>query len=495
VGVVDQAFGVVGVKNTGGALTWDLAVSASRASLDLSMYDSLSPSYGPSTQTSFKFGKLIQSEFDAYLDMAYEIDAGMASPLTLSWGAEYRKESYEQTAGDPQSYGAGPYASQNLYRETAPGVYVFDSTVGMPTGASGYGGTSTTFAGKFSQRSYGAYVGLEGDLSDTFSFGLAGRWENYSLSGNTLVGKANFIAHLTDVVAVRGTVGTGFHAPSPGQNNVSILTTNFVAGNQVQTGTYPVTSSIAQYFGGAPLKPAKATNFGLGLVITPGGGFNLAIDGYSIRVRDRIGISSNFNVTPADIVALPDLIAVGAGGVVNYFTNSFNTTTDGVDVVATYKTEFLGGRTNVTLAYNYNMSRVTKFNPALISAAQIADIRHLAPNHRANLSFAWQKDNWAFNVAERFYGSWGTENDYPGQTFGAKVTTDIDVSYTFMEHFTLTLGANNLFNTYPDKIAASPSNPIYLMTGSTADGQIYPRSGGPFGINGGFYYARIKIKY
>jgi len=365
VGVVDQAFGVVGVKNTGGALTWDLAVSASRASLDLSMYDSLSPSYGPSTQTSFKFGKLIQSEFDAYLDMAYEIDAGMASPLTLSWGAEYRKESYEQTAGDPQSYGAGPYASQNLYRETAPGVYVFDSTVGMPTGASGYGGTSTTFAGKFSQRSYGAYVGLEGDLSDTFSFGLAGRWENYSLSGNTLVGKANFIAHLTDVVAVRGTVGTGFHAPSPGQNNVSILTTNFVAGNQVQTGTYPVTSSIAQYFGGAPLKPAKATNFGLGLVITPGGGFNLAIDGYSIRVRDRIGISSNFNVTPADIVALPDLIAVGAGGVVNYFTNSFNTTTDGVDVVATYKTEFLGGRTNVTLAYNYNMSRVTKFNPAL----------------------------------------------------------------------------------------------------------------------------------
>lgn len=495
VGEVDQAFGVVGVKNTDGALTWDLAVSASKASLDLSMYDSLSPSYGPSTQTSFRFGKLIQSEFDVYLDMAYEIDAGMASPLTLSWGAEYRKESYEQTAGDPQSYGAGPYASQNLYVETAPGVYAFNSTVGMPTGASGYGGTSTTFAGKFSQASYGAYVGLEGDLSEMFTFGLAGRWEHYDSFGDTVVGKANFIAHLTDVVAVRGTVGTGFHAPSPGQNNVSILTTNFVAGNQVQTGTYPVTSSIAQYYGGAPLKPAKATNFGLGLVITPGGGFNLAIDGYSIRVRDRIGISSNFNVTPADIVALPDLIAVGAGGVVNYFTNSYDTTTDGVDVVATYKTQFLGGRTNVTLAYNYNMSRVTKFNPALISAAQIADIRHLAPNHRANLSFAWQKDNWAFNVAERFYGSWGTENDYPGQTFGAKVTTDIDVSYTFMEHFTLTLGANNLFDTYPDKIAASPDNPIYVMTGSTADGQIYPRSGGPFGMNGGFYYARLRIKY
>jgi len=495
VGVVDQAYGVVGIKSKGNKLTWDLSASLSKAQLDLSMYNSLSPSYGPSTQTSFEFGKLIQKEFDAYLDMTYEIDAGLNSPLTLSWGAEYRKETYEQTAGDVQSYGAGPYSSQNLYRETAPGVYVFDSNVGMPTGASGYGGTSPTFAGAFDQSSYGAYVGLEGDLSEALTFGLAGRWEHYDTFGDTVVGKANFIAHVNDVVAFRGTVGTGFHAPSPGQNNVSILTTNFVAGNQVQTGTYPVTSSIAQYFGAVSLKPAKATNFGLGVVITPGSAFNLAIDGYSVRVRDRIGISQNFNVGAADIVALPALNAVGVGGVVNYFTNAFNTTTDGIDVVATYKTEFLGGRTNLTMAYNYNMSRVTKFNPLLIGAAQIQDIRHLAPNHRMNLSMAWQKGDLSFNVAERLFGSWGNENDYPGQTFSTKLTTDLDVSYTFMDHFTLTLGANNLFDTYPDKIAASPSNPIYALTESTADGQVYPRNGGPFGINGGFYYVRLKVKY
>lgn len=495
VGKVDQAYGVVGIKNKGGKLTWDLAASLSKSQLDLSMYSSLSPSYGPSTQSSFQFGKLIQTEFDAYLDMTYELDAGLASPLTLSWGAEYRKEGYEQTAGDPQSYGAGPYATQNLYVETAPGVWAFNSTVGMPTGASGYGGTSTTFAGKFNQSSYGAYVGLEGDLSEALTFGLAGRWEHYDSFGDTVVGKANFIAHINDAVAIRGTVGTGFHAPSPGQNNVSILTTNFIGGNQVQTGTYPVTSSIAQYYGGAPLKPAKATNFGLGIVITPSPAFNLAIDGYSVRVRDRIGISRNFTVTAADIVALPALIAVGDGGVVNYFTNSFDTTTDGVDVVATYKTEAFGGKLNLTMAYNYNMSRVTKFDPALISPEQRADIRHLAPNHRMNLSAAWQSGPWSVNIAERLFGSWATENDYPGQVFGAKLTTDFDISYTFKDHYTLTLGANNLFNAYPDKIAASTANPIYLLTNSTADGQIYPRSGGPFGINGGFWYARLKIKY
>ena len=495
VGVVDQAYGVAGLKSKSGALTWDLSASLSKSQLDLSMYDSLSPSYGPTTQTSFKFGKLIQTEFDAYLDMTYEMDAGLASPLTLSWGAEYRKEGYEQTAGDPQSYGAGPYASQNLYVETAPGIYAFNSTVGMPTGASGYGGTSTTFAGKFNQSSYGAYVGLEGDLTEALTFGLAGRWEHYDTFGDAVVGKANFIAHVNDVVAFRGTVGTGFHAPSPGQNNVSILTTNFVAGNQVQTGTYPVTSSIAQYYGAILLKPAKATNFGLGVVITPSPAFTLAIDGYSVRVRDRIGISRNFSVTAADILALPDLNAVGVGGVVNYFTNSFNTTTDGVDVVATLKSEFLGGKANWTLAYNYNMSRVTKYDPLLIDASQIQDIRHLAPNHRLNASVNWQSGNFTVNLAERVFGSWGDENDYPGQTFKTKVTTDLDVSYTFMDHYTLTVGANNLFDVYPDKIAASPSNPIYALTESTADGQIYPRSGGPFGINGGFWYVRLKVKY
>ena len=82
-----------------------------------------------------------------------------------------------------------------------------------------------------------------------------------------------------------------------------------------------------------------------------------------------------------------------------------------------------------------------------------------------------------------------------GQKFGSKLATDLDISYTFARRFTLTLGALNIFNTYPDKIKASPDNPIYTLTNSLSDGQIYPRSGGPFGTNGGFWYAKVKIKY
>lgn len=496
IGVSDQAYGTLGFKGkTGGGINWDLSGTLSRSQLDLSMYNSLSPSFGPSTQQAFKFGKLIQKELDLNLDMSYDADMGFAGPVTISWGAEFRRETYQATEGDPQSYSAGPYASQNLYVETAPGVYTFNSTVTMPTGASGYGGTSPLFAGSFSQKSYGAYLGLETDLTDRLSMGMAARYEHYDSFGDALVTKLNGLWKVNDTFSLRGTVGTGFHAPSPGQNNVSILTTNFVAGNQVQTGTYPVTSSIAQYYGAKPLNPEKSTNFGLGFVVKPSNALTLTVDAYSIRVRNRIGISKNYNVTAADIAALPALIAVGSGGVVNYFTNGFDTTTEGVDVVGTYRTDLGAGKLNLTLAYNYNMSRVTKYDPNVIDAAQREDIRHLAPNHRANFSASWQAGNFTVNMRENYYSWWATQNDYPGQRFGAKFTTDLDVSYTFMDHYTLTVGANNLFNTFPDKIAPSVDNPIYALTGSTADGQIYPRSGGPFGMNGGLWYARLKVKY
>lgn len=296
--------------------------------------------------------------------------------------------------------------------------------------------------------------------------------------------------------------------PSPGQNNTQVLTTNFVGGVSVQTGTYPVTSEIAQFYGAQSLKPAKATNYGLGFVFTPSNNMTLTVDAYSIKVRDRIFISQEFEVTAADIVALPDLAAVGVGGVVQYFTNSFDTRTRGIDLVGTYRTGLANGDLNLTLAYNYNKTKVTKFDPASISRAQIVDAERLAPSHRANLQATWKLGNFTLNAIEHFYGSWRSERDYPalppaqqlpgtplGQKFGSKFTTDVELSYTFMDHFTLSVGANNLFDQYPDRIKASLANPIFLLTDSLSDGQVYPRNGGPFGINGGFWYTRLRVKY
>ena len=325
--------------------------------------------------------------------------------------------------------------------------------------------------------------------------GVAGRYEHYHSFGGSFVYKVNGIYKISPQFSVRATLGTGFHAPSPGQVNDAILTTNFVAGNQVQTGTYPVDSPISQYFGSVGLKPEKSRNYGAGLVLKPTPTLTATIDGYIIKVRDRIGISQTFRVHLADILIQPELAAVGDGGDVNFFTNAFDTSTKGIDFVGSWRHNIYDGTLTTTLAYNYNKSKVTRFDPGVISDAQRIDIAHLAPNHRATLSANFLRGPWLFNARENYYGWWRDEQDYPGQRFSSKWTTDADLSYTFMEHFTATVGAINLFNTHPDKIANTASNPIYQLTNSTADGQVYPRLGGPFGMNGGMWYVRLKVKY
>ena len=501
IGVSEEIYGTVGYKGkTAFGLNYDLSGSLSRNSLDLSMTNSLNASYGPASQTSFHFGKLIQKETDINLDLSYPMTvAGLASPVTLSGGAEYRRETYTQTAGDVQSYGAGPYAvAQQLYAPDPAhaGQYIFvGSTTAQSPGASGYGGTSPNAAGTWSQTSYAFYFDAEADPVEHLSVGAAVRYEHYSTFGGTAVFKLNGIYKFTDSFSLRGTVGTGFHAPSPGQSNDEILTTNFVAGNQVQTGTYPVSSPISRYYGATTLKPEKSTNFGVGIVAKPMSATVITMDAYYIKVNNRIGISQNFNVTAADILAQPALAAVGDGGNVNYFTNGYDTETHGVDIVATHHRDLAGGRLNLTLAYNYNVSSVTKFNPAVISNAQIIDVARLAPNHRLSFSGGWTLGKWTINARENYYGSWRDEVDYPGQIFDAKYTTDVDINYALTKNFIFTVGASNLFNARPEKIAQSASNPIYPLTGSTADGQIYPRTGGPFGLNGGFWYVRLKARY
>src|SRR5438270_13934000 len=332
IGVTKERYGTLGYKGAiPGGLTWDLSGTLAKNTLTLSMNQSLNASYGPQSQTSFQFGTLSQKEMNANLDMTYPVNAGLFSPITLAWGAEYRKETYGSSQGDVQSYSGGPYAiSHPLYAQTSPGVYALvGSTAAKSPGASGYGGTSPAYAGSWDQWSWGVYGDAEADITQQLSMGVAGRYEHYNTFGGSFVYKVNGIYKVTPQFSVRGTIGTGFHAPSPGQSHDAILTTNFVAGNQVQTGTYPVDSPISQYFGATTLKPEKSHNYGAGIVLKPIPGLTITADGYIINVKDRIYISQNFpptaaGVTAADIAAQPALASVGIGGQINYFTNGLS---------------------------------------------------------------------------------------------------------------------------------------------------------------------------
>jgi iron complex outermembrane receptor protein len=503
VGETQQIYGVLGYKGTGGDFSYDVSGTIARNKLSLSMYNSANFSYGPTTQTSFDFGDLIQREINLNADFTYAAELGLASPLTISAGGEFRKETYEQTAGDPQSYGAGPYSvAQNLYTLTSPGVYTSSgTTAAQGVGASGYAGTSAATAGKYSQQAYGAYVGLEADLTDALTVGAAGRYEHYNTFGDAWVGKVNALYKLADAVSIRGSIGTGFHAPSPGQSNVSIVTTAFVAGLARQSGTFPTNTAVARYYGATDLTPEKSTNYGLGVILEPVKGMTITVDGYRIDLRNRIGVTSPFTVTAADLAAQPALLPVGLNGQVQYFTNGFKTRTQGVDVVGTWRTRLREAQLNFSLAYNFNDTKVVSSNTRVISAAQLIDAENLAPKHRVVFNTNWSLDNLSFNVRENYYSSFTSAQDYgqtngvPNQRFGAKFTTDLELSYTFADHFTLAVGAQNFTDERPDRLAPTATIPIYPLTGGAIDGQLCPRNGGPFGFDGGFYYTRLRVKY
>ncbi|MBX9883993.1 MAG: TonB-dependent receptor [Novosphingobium sp.] len=490
VGIVEELWGVVGFKGNFGKLDYDVSASTSRNSLDLSMYNSLNTAFTPTpgfatapynvaTQTSFDFGRQAQKETNFNLDVTYPLEVGFAKPIVLSGGFEYRKEVYQLTTSDFQAYAQG--------------------------GASGYGGVSPQQAGTWNQQNIAIYGGAETDITSNWTVGIAGRYEHYNTFGSATVGKINTRYEFIPGFAIRGTVGTGFHAPSPGQQNNSTLTTNFNQGVSIQTGTFPVGSAISQIFGARPLSPEKSTNFGVGFTAQPNPHFTLTVDYYNIKVRNRIFISQPFpivdaahpdgSITAADIARFPVLAAVGVGGQVSYFTNGLSTLTQGVDVVATYNTKALGGDINVSLAYNHNKNKVTAANANVISDAQIANIRNLAPNDVAHLTVNYQIDKLSITARGNYFGSWINATDYGfGQTFGSKGTADLDVTYNVSKDLAMSVGANNLFNTFPDRLN-NRSLTIYPLTGGAADGQVYARNGGPFGFNGGFWYARIRIKY
>ena len=328
-GETQQFYGAVGYKGTSSSgISYDISGSTAQNSLAVSLQDTINPSLGPLSPKSFYDGKFVQKETDFNVDLSYPWTVPVfASPVSVAGGLEWRDETYEQLLGDAASYAAGPYASQPLYNCVAAvctpdlGPTGAQVSASQSTASNGYGGISAPVdAG---QVSYAAYVDLEADVLKQLTLGIAGRYEDYASYGSSTLGKLQARFKATDWLALRATASTGFHAPTPGQSNVETLSTTFLPGTatQVQIGTYPVTSAIAKYYGATSLKPEESTNLSGGFVLTPAPGLLLTLDGYSIAVRHRIGISQQFNVSEADIEKLAALATEdGLTGLKNYRT-------------------------------------------------------------------------------------------------------------------------------------------------------------------------------
>jgi iron complex outermembrane receptor protein len=325
-GKIDDLSGTVGYKGTFGfGLNYDVSGSYGQSTLAYTMNGTMNPSLGITSPTEFYLGKLKQSETLFNADFSYPWEVGFASPITIAFGGQYFREAYELGLGDAASYAVGPYTGNLVFHQDGTPVYSgFDEdgnpvqlSTGQPVGANGFPGYGPSIASESNRNSKGIYLSVEGDITDQLSFGIAGRYEHLSDFGNSTTGKANLrYAIVPDVVAIRGTVATGFRAPTPGQVNSSSIATTFNPGNPnaIESMTLPVTSPVAAYLGAKPLTPEESVSFSAGTVFTPAPGASLTIDYYNIKVKDRIGTSGTFVIENADRPTLQSL------GLANYAT-------------------------------------------------------------------------------------------------------------------------------------------------------------------------------
>jgi iron complex outermembrane receptor protein len=485
-----------------GALAgWDWDVSSTYGRNRSRQYGSntINPSLGPTSPTSFYVGELKSTEWVNSLDITRGYD--LAGKLQVSAGLQHRLETYGVYQGDPFSYAAGSY------------TYVVNgATIRPAPGAQAAAGFTPTDAGHKKRNNLAAYVDLAYDPSPSTTIGVAGRFEHYDdASGNTAIGKANIRQAVTPWLALRGAVSTGFRAPGLAQQIYASTTGQFrtVNGalNLLQIKTLPVGSPAAIALGAKPLEPETSTNFSAGFVLTPLHNFNLTVDGYQIKVKDRIAITSTLTGSAVSAILIanglsPDISA-------QYYTNAIDTRTRGVDVVMTYRHK-LGSLAAMSwnLGFNYNKTVITRIapNPSQLSSLgagfvlfdRLSQANLTANLPRTKLFLGNLTTIGDFNLNTRVvrYGAFdGLANGvvtngvttYPNDRhFSAKWITDMELSWQVSHGLSLAVGGDNIFNVYPDYSTAS-FNP------ALGSGQ-YPTTGG-YGFTGGYYYGRVTVSF
>jgi iron complex outermembrane receptor protein len=467
---------VVGLKGVSASgWNWDLSYNLGDSRLDFRTQNTINYALGATSPRSFYDGALQYTQQVVNADFSKAVNIGLEYPATFSVGAEHRQETWEQTAGEADSY--------------------------FGSGAQGFGGFTPRNAGNYERHNYAVYAGLEGDFTEKFSAGLAGRYEDYSDFGDQFSGKLSARYAFTETVALRGTVATGFRAPSLAQQHYQAVTTNITSGVAYETGTFPAAGAAAQALGADPLQAETSLSYSLGLVLQPAERIYLTIDAYRIEIDDRIVLSSNLNI--ANNAAAQALLAgLGITNVTSarYFNNAIDTRTRGVDVVGTWNVPLEASSLNLTASYNYNKTDVTRIapNPAALSALganlermgrdERGRIEEGSPRDKFALTAGWNLQRWDFNAGATRYGEVTARhatNPAQDQTYGGKWTLDLSVNFRPNQHWVATLGADNALDEYPDR------NTYANSTFGMFPYSLYS----PFGFNGRYVYGKVSFKW
>ncbi|MFC4294267.1 TonB-dependent receptor plug domain-containing protein [Novosphingobium tardum] len=516
----------------------DLSVGFGQNQFDYQTLNSINASFGPASQTNFDAGGLKYSQGLVNLDMSHDFDFGFAKPVTFALGAEYRNERYQIRPGDFQSYALGP-----LFRAAVPnttlanctalgGRYgsVAATTCDFPgraggAGAQGFPGLPASAATDADRHNLAGYAELDADPIPGLSTTLAGRFEHYSDFGNTVTGKFAARYEIVPGYAVRGSISNGFRAPSLHQQVFTTTSTNFIAGVPVDVLTAPVSSPVARALGAKDLKPEKSVNISGGVTANPLAGLSLTVDYYNIKIKDRIVLTENLgaSTSTADAAIRAYLASVGSTvTAARFFINGLDSRTQGVDAVMNWRLPLGGlGKFVLTAAYNYNKNKILKRNNTLGPLASIPGVVLFGrteslrfekgqPKDKIVLSLDGDISSFGFTARTTRYGKvlspGSTLPAAPNQasftapgpddvTLSPKWITDLELRYDLGEKYHLAIGADNVFDVYPDRLPFG-NRPTSL-------GGQYPQNNqynaysifSPFGFNGRFLYGRIGVDF
>ncbi|WP_340676748.1 TonB-dependent receptor [Paraglaciecola sp.] len=455
---------------------YDLSGTVGRSESTFAIYNTINASMGSDSPRDFQPGRYIQLEKNFNFDLVKSVDVGMYDYLNVAGGLEWHEESFEVVVGDEASFIAGPLTSQ-----------------GFGIGSNGFPGFKPSDGGISTRRNYAAYVDLEAPITEAFLLGAALRFEDYDTFGSTTNYKFTAQWHVTEELSLRSSISSGFRAPTVGQANVSNVQTNLDGGVLVDSALLPPTNPISVQLGGSELQPEESNSYTFGGIYTYDD-FFLTVDYYHIEVEDRISQSDKINLSQTDKDALK---AAGVPNVdslqqVSFFTNDFDTTTQGVDVVASYSADLFAGSSKFSLAYNWNETEVTKFS-AITGAFKVKRLEEDLPNHRGTFTWAQSYDDFSFFTRVNYYGEYqGVHVDYDATaiTADSAITVDFEVNYFVNDAITLSAGAQNIFDQEATRINIPADRGI---PNNNWGGVYYETS--PFGFNGGFYYVKATYNF
>ena len=479
-----------GVRGTLGGFEIDAGLVYGYNQVHYGVRDSVNASMGIGSPTDFDAGKMQYDQLVAQVGGTRPLDLGLAKPANLALGVEYRREHYQIEQGDRASW-------------------VFGGVAGKAAGAQGFPGFQPGNEVDKDRNSQSVYADLDLPVTDAFGIDVAVRYENYSDFGSKTTGKISGRYDFNEMLAVRGTVATGFRAPALQQQYFTATSTNFLSVNGVSTpvevGTFPATSAVAKSLGGKALQPEESVNYSLGLVFRTGA-FEATIDAYRIEIDNRIVLSENIQCNPtgtATAQAICGLInppgTSAQLGAARFFINGVDTETTGIDIVARYRWD-LGdfGDLDVTGAANYNNTEVTAVPktsvldalpvpPPLFDRANRLTFEEGTPASKYVLNADWSRGDFGVSGKLTRYGDVLSPSNNPALDYkvGEHVLLDVEGRWNSASGLGVALGVSNALDEYPNR------TPTIVNT----NGPIGFPNFSPFGFNGRYVYARLSYNW